>query len=262
MVLAAIVLFASPLRAQDAEASIPSDDAPKDSSAEARAHFAQARELYRTGAYREAIRELEVARALDPQGKELVYNLAVVHEKLGEIAYALRDLRAYQKMDLTPSEREKAESYERRLEGARREITPRVLAPSAPEPQVVTPSLDTSPAPGEGSRGRVDAATLTVGSVMLVGVGVGVAFGIKALADRPSGFVTGQDGSFAEFQHRNDVAHGEAIVADASLGVGIVAAVVTAILYFGRASASVDVAPAVSASWLGGGGRLDWRGTF
>jgi tetratricopeptide (TPR) repeat protein len=267
VVLLAPVLFAWPVpaRAQsepDTTAAPSSATAGTDSSAEARPHFDKARELYRTGAYREAIRELEVARTLDPNGKELVYNLAVVHEKLGEIAYALRELRAYQKMDLTPSERDKAESYQRRLEGARREIAPVApVAPASPD-ALAQPEAPPTSADEKGSRGRLDGATLTAGGVMLVGIAVGTAFGIKALADRPTGFVTGQDGSFADFQHRNDVAHGEAIVADASFGVGIVAAVVTAILYFARDSAP-DAAStsSVSASWLGGG-HVGWRGTF
>jgi tetratricopeptide (TPR) repeat protein len=262
----ALVLFASPVHAQDEpEAPATGGEAATDSSAEARPHFDKARELYRTGAYREAIRELEAARALDPKGKELVYNLAVVHEKLGEIDDALRELHAYEQMDLSSSERSKAESYARRLEGAKREVarTRAAASPVAPAPAAESP-----PAPADdGGRGRLDGATLTAGGVMLVAIGVGTAFGIKALADRPSGFVTGQDGSFADFQHRNDVAHGEAIVADASFGVSIAAAVVTAILYFGRSvpdgAGPRPDAEGLSASWLGGkGAELEWRGAF
>jgi hypothetical protein len=214
MVLLAPVLFARPLLAQSLPETpaAPDTAAATDSSAQARPHFDKARELYRTGAYREAIRELEVART---------------------------------------------------LEGARREIAP--LSPAAPASTdpAAAPEPDASPASTDdkGGRGRLDGATLTAGGVMLVGIGVGTAFGIKALADRPNGFVTGQDGSFADFQHRNDVAHGEAIVADASLGVGIVAAVVTAFLYFARDSAP-DPPTGVSASWLLGGGDVGLRGTF
>jgi len=227
---------------------------PSASAERARSHFDRARALYTAGAYRDAIQELEAARALDPQGKELVYNLAVLHEKLGELDDALGELRLYEQMDLSPSEREKAEGYEHRLEGARKALTP-PHPPASPEPPpevvVAAPS------------GRLDAASVVVGGVGLVGLGVGTAFGIKALTDRPTGFVTGKSGSFADFQHLNDVAHGEAIAADVSLGVGVVASVVFAILYFGRAQDAPPAADAkVSISLGHGGGTLLLGGTL
>ena len=45
----------------------------------------QASALYEKGRYRAAIEKLEAALALDPTGKELVYNLALIHEKLAEL---------------------------------------------------------------------------------------------------------------------------------------------------------------------------------
>ncbi len=258
---AAIVLLALPARAQTSDAPAP----PSAASTEARAHFDSARELYRTGAYREAIRELEAARALDPGGKELVYNLAVIHEKLGEIDDALRELQAYEQMELTPSELDKAQSYERRLEGAKRELALRPRPAVAPAQPPMTSVAETPPeptSPPETSHGRIDAATLTAGGVMLVSAAVGTVLGIKALTDRPVGFVTGQDGTFADFQHRNELAHDEALATDASFGVSIAAAVVTAILYFGRTTTATDTPPAVSATWLRGGAALSVGGTF
>ena len=56
---------------------------------EARQHFETALEHYAKGRYRQAIIELRRAHALDPSGKDLLYNLAVVHEKLGEVGPAL-----------------------------------------------------------------------------------------------------------------------------------------------------------------------------
>ena len=69
-------------------------------------HAARAHELYQQGSYHEAIGELEAALKLDPNGKDLIFNLGVVHEKLGDIEDALRYFQRYEQMDLaTPSAR-------------------------------------------------------------------------------------------------------------------------------------------------------------
>src|SRR4051812_27640849 len=44
----------------------------------------EAWELYEQGRYHAAIEKLEAALRLDPDGKELVYNLAILHEKLAD----------------------------------------------------------------------------------------------------------------------------------------------------------------------------------
>ncbi len=108
----------------------------------ARRHYDKARADYEQGAYREAIAELDAAHALDPNAKDLVFNLGVVHEKLGDIEDALQWFRLYATMNLTPQEADRAEAYVRRLEGAKKEIeqpkasrstaTPEAGAPSAP----------------------------------------------------------------------------------------------------------------------------------
>ena len=91
-------------------------------AAAARRHFDKARAFYEQGQYREAIGELDTAHALDPSAKDLVFNLGVVHEKLGDIDDALRWFRLYAGMNLTPQESDRAEAYVRRLQGARREV--------------------------------------------------------------------------------------------------------------------------------------------
>src|SRR6187399_432302 len=77
---------------------------------EARRHFDVALECYSRGRYRDAIAELEAARRLDPAGKDLVYNLALVHEKLGELEVALAYLRRYLGMERDPDERARTEA--------------------------------------------------------------------------------------------------------------------------------------------------------
>lgn len=191
----------------------------------AQQHFQRARELYQGGSYREAIGELEAARALDPKAKDLVFNLGIVHEKLARFDEALEFFRTYLEMEgVTAAERGKAEGIIKRIEGAKREV------PKVP------PSGGGGEAPPEPpkERGRVDAATVAAGSLALVGAGVGTFFGVKALTSQPSNFVTGRDGSYETLKSQTDDAHTSAVVADVAFGVGIVAAIATAYLYFGR----------------------------
>jgi tetratricopeptide (TPR) repeat protein len=196
-------------------------EATADATAAARAHFAKGRDLYQAGSYREAIIELDAARALDPHAKELVYNLAIVHEKLGNIDEALRYAKIYLQMDLDPAERTRAEGYVKRLEGAKAEV----IVPKA-EAQPETES--------KRARGRLDAATITVGAVAIAAAGVGAVFGVKALVDQPSNAVTGPNETFAQEQSQQNSAHTEAIVADVCFGGAIAAAVAATVLYFAR----------------------------
>jgi hypothetical protein len=111
-------------------------------------------------------------------------------------------------------------------------------------------------------RGRIDAATLTAAGVAVVAAGVGIVMGVKALGDRPSGFVTGVNGTFSDYQSQASTAHTEAVVADVCFATAVVAAGAAAGLYFFRykdaAGASGDsskhaftIAPLVS-SQVGG----------
>ncbi len=238
---------------------------PPAAQAKAEEHYKRARELYSQGSYREALGELEAARALDPNAKELVFNLGVVNEKLGNIDAALRWFRLYAQMDLSAQEKQKVDGFIKRLEGAKREVPP------APAP-TTAPTSTRPPEPKREephARGRVDAATITAASVAGLGLAFGGVMGVKAAADRPKSFVTGRDGSYADFQRKTASAHKEAIAADIGLGIGVVAAAVTAYLYFGRtkavtpqtgqASTRLSFVPATDAR---GGYELMVRGSF
>jgi tetratricopeptide (TPR) repeat protein len=208
--------------------SPPSSEPKTKEQLEAQQHFQRAKDLYQTGSYREAVAELEAARTLDPKAKDLVFNLGVVQEKLGKYDEAIAFFRQYLEMDgVTASERGKAENIVKRIEGAKREV-PATIAPGGGTEQVAE-------GPTAMEHGRVDAATMAAGAVAIVGLGVGATFGILALANQPSkSFVTGRDGSYDDLKSKADDAHGQAIVADVGFGVGVVAAAVTAFLYFGR----------------------------
>ena len=63
--------------------------------AAARPRFERALALYRQGDYRAAVAELKLALELDPSGKDLYFNLAMVQERLGEPEDALDSWRHY-----------------------------------------------------------------------------------------------------------------------------------------------------------------------
>jgi tetratricopeptide (TPR) repeat protein len=211
--------------------SAPAGETSPDAAARARSHFQRSRELYQAGAYREAIDELEAAHSLDPRAKELVFNLAVVNEKLGRIDEAIRYIRAYADMDLDAPERARADGYLKRLEGAKKEVDARTVVVVPPP----TPSPTSTATPAEApAHGRVDAATVTAAVFAVGGLAFGTTFGVKALADQPGNFVTGKDGSYDTYTSDQQHAHTEAIFADVGLGVGVAAAAIAAYLYFGR----------------------------
>jgi len=225
-----LVLLGAPTAAL-ADGQAPKAGDADDNVSAARAHFTKGRDLYLAGSYREAIMELDAARALDPKAKDLVYNLAIVHEKLGEIDEALRYARLYVEMDLDPAERT-------RLEGAKAEVKQLVVPPS--------------PKNQEHERGRFDTAVIVAGVVAIGAAGAGVGVGIKALTDKPSGFVTGTNGSYQQLQSDVSTAHTEAVVADICFGTAAAAAVTAVILYFARerdpSSSSGSSSPSAPAS--------------
>jgi tetratricopeptide (TPR) repeat protein len=213
--------------------------AQTEDQAKAQQHFQRAKELYSQGKYVDAAHELELARNLDPKAKDLVFNLGIVHEKLGKYDEAIAFFRQYMEMEgVTPQERTKAETNIKRIEGAKQEAASRPVPTGTGEPQQGNngDQGQRGPQPPETQpvRGRIDAATIAAGSVAIAGLGVGTVFGIIAVSSKPNDFVTGRDGTYAQFEQKNADAHNMAIVADVGLAVGLVATVVTAYLYFGR----------------------------
>jgi tetratricopeptide (TPR) repeat protein len=251
--------------------------------AAARRHFKNASARYAEGAYREAITELEAAHALDPSAKDLVFNLGVVHEKLADIDEALRWFRLFTTLELTDRERERADAYIRRLEGAKATSAPArsfppspagpqpsappsfAPPPSSPPPSAVpeAPSFPTVPTPAAG---RIDAATLTAAGAAGAGLLFGVVMGVKAKQDRPSGFVTGRDGSLADLVDRSAAAHREAVLADVGFAAALVGGVAAAYLYFSRPRVAppprVTGSTTLSALPLASGGAIFVRGFF
>lgn len=232
--------------------------------AAARKHYEKARADYAQGAYREAIGELEAAHSLDPNAKDLVFNLGVVHEKLADIDEALKWFRLYTSMNLTPAERDRADAYLKRLEGAKKELDAKQAAAAS---NTATPPPPPPPPPdnGPGPPGRIDAWTIVGGSVTVVGLAVGIVMGLKAESDKPpANFVTGKTGTYTDLVNRTNTAHQEAVVADIGFGVAILAAAATTYLYFGRPRdrATSSGSTTVSAAPVTGGGAIFVQGSF
>lgn len=231
--------------AAPSRAPAPGTDGAK---AEAERHYTVARALYAKGEYRGAIAELELARALDPGAKELVYNLAVVHEKLGDLDAAEQEYARYVEMESEPAERERVRSIVRRIRGAREEVktkTERAAGEAGTATATVTKTEtgigaetktgDAGGVPTERGRGKVDGWVLSAAGVSVVALAAGTAFGIKALADRPGAdATTGPATSIDDLQASVDRAHREAIVADVAFGVAAISAGAAVWLYFSR----------------------------
>jgi tetratricopeptide (TPR) repeat protein len=255
-----------------ASASLPSASAQETDPANvaaARRHFDKARAEYAQGSYREAIGDLEAAHSLDPSAKDLVFNLGVVHEKLSDIDDALKWFQLYTTMSLTPQERDRADAYIRRLEGAKKELPrqpPAADTTGQAPPSTESPFASRTPPspPGSPAHGRVDAATIVALSVAGAALTVGTVMAIKAKVDQPSSsFVTGENGTYADLKSSTDSAHREAVIADVGFAAAIAAGVTAAVLYFARTR---DTGPtpapllSVSAASITGGGALVVQG--
>jgi len=181
--------------------------------AQAAEHFERALAWYRAGKYRSAVVELDAALERDPGGKDLLFNLALVQEKLGDLAGAIASLQRFQTLEKDPKELERASQTIERLKGAQAELLP---APSGTSPPIPT-SVD---CPRPLTRGKFDAWVIGSGSLALASLLVGTVFGVRALT---------LDADTDQSRARD-----AAIVADIALATGLLAGAGSVALYFGR----------------------------
>jgi tetratricopeptide (TPR) repeat protein len=211
-----------------ADGAAPAHPAPAAAPQEARSTRAlalhdEARALYAEGRYRDAVVRLEAAQALDPEAKELVYNLALIHERLGEVDTAALYYRRYLAMETAPKERAKIQSVLRRLEGAREDLdvardppglAPRAAAASTAPPRVIGPWI------------------VATGIVGATGIVTGAILGISALARSPGADATTGPGLTADQLVADaTAAHRQAVGADIALLVGLAATGAAVVLY-------------------------------
>jgi tetratricopeptide (TPR) repeat protein len=229
----AAIAFCAPAAAQSQAGR---GDAAK---AEARASEAkrlhdEARELYDAGEYRKAIEKLEQALALDPEGKELVYNLGLIHEKLAEPLEAERWFRRYLEVETDPALRERTQRALKRIEGVKRDqaaararqAQSATAAPPAPQ------GVPAPPPPATPSSRPVGTWVWLTGGVAVSALIVGNAFAISAVSKSPGNDArTGGGVGVADLQADADAAHSRAIVADVSFVVALLAGAASAYLY-------------------------------
>jgi len=182
----------------------------------ARKHFQRALELYRAGHYTEALPELERAAELDPNGKDLFFNLSLVHEKLGQLPEAIANLSRFLELETDVAEKERARLTIERLRGAR-------AAGEAPKPAVAaTEPCPTPPRPLPVNATRAAPSPVLIGAASLAAVSfvVGSVFGIKALNENVSDTPTSADLPVSRLRERARRAERDALVADVAFALG------------------------------------------
>lgn len=183
----------------------------------------EAQRRYQHGEYRAAIAKLEAAVALDPEGKELIYNLAMIHERLGEIDEAERYYRRYLGMEALPKAREEVHAVLKRLKGAKRELAGAKPPPAPAKAASVStalpylPRLPRHPAAVGGARPRATWLAVS-GGIAAGSLVVGGVFAALAVARDPGADErTGAGVSIADLQADASAAHRCAVAADVAL---------------------------------------------
>jgi len=188
---------------------------PEARDTDARKHFDRALELYRAGRYAAALEPLRKAAELDPNGKDLFFNLALVHEKLGQLPQAIAALERFRELEPDEVERERARVTIERLKGAE-------AAAPVPRPEPVCP---VSGSPVEAApAGKPTALLLGAASVAAVSLIVGAVFGVKALSDDIGQTGTSASRSLGQLRERGRRAEREALVADVAFAVSAASA--------------------------------------
>jgi tetratricopeptide (TPR) repeat protein len=194
----------------------------------------EARTLYENGEYRKAIDKLKSALELDPEAKELVYNLGLIHEKLLEFDTAESYYQKYLTMETDPKLIERAQTTLTRIEGAKKEVALREAAARARRKDSAAPTTPASQPKAAPPR-RLSTWFWAASGAAAGGALVGTVFAITAVAGSPSSETrTGGGTTVDDLQDDADAAHTRAIIADVSFLVGGIAAGAAIYLYLTR----------------------------
>jgi tetratricopeptide (TPR) repeat protein len=200
-------------------------------------HFEHALEHYRAGRYRAAIQALNSAIVLDPNSKDLFFNLALVYEKLGELDRAIVALGRYVELESDPAEVKRATQAIARMRGARVEAA----SPIAPEPVAVAPPLrveNRASAPLPRASSGVD-GWIVGGAALVAGAALaGMVFGVQALALEPEDTRTRTD------RERARKAEQAARIANVAFSLSLLTGAGTTLLWVVRAPESGSSAAA------------------
>lgn len=240
-VLVAMLHVGGPASAQEEDTTeVPEDvEDPTPGSPEAveaaRQYFEEALESYKDGNYEEAVVSLELALELDPLGKDLVYNLGLVHEKRGDLEQALVYFRRYEQMEVNPLEKQRAQATIRRLEGALQEGEGQAPQVAAADEKQVAPELVDVPLVVDRAGGRLDGWVYGAGGVAVASGLVGTFFGFRAILGHPGSRPrTTREDSIDDLHRAADDARSDARIADVAFTISLVSAGVAVLLYFAR----------------------------
>jgi tetratricopeptide (TPR) repeat protein len=190
----------------------------------------EAREHYERGHYRAAAELLEQALVLDPDGVELLYNLGLIYERLGELEVAEGYYRRYVEREPDAARRARGEAILRRIRGAAQS-----KAPTAPAPEPT------------GAAAPSSYLWLVPGGIAVAAAVTGTVFGIGALARDPGETPRTAPGTAVDdLRSDAETAHTFAVVADVAFLVSAVAVGATVALYAtsrGETEVALAVAP-------------------
>lgn len=236
-------------QATSAAAATPSPADEAKEKRERQAHAVdlhnEAKQLYERGLYRRAITKLEAALALDPDGKELLYNLALIHEKLAEADIAEGYYLRYIDMETDPKARERALATVKRLQGAKQklkaDLAERAAASAAASAAPSAAASTGDPAPTTRTPSPM---VFVIGGVAVAALGVGIGFGVSALATQPVDASTGPRVTAYDLEMRARSAHTQAVVADLAIGTSVVIGLAASLLYLLETRTARPPAPA------------------
>ncbi len=203
--------------------------------AEALAHYQRARQHYAHGRYRQAAEALRRARRLDPRSPTLAFNLARVHELLGELDEAIAAYRTYLELlpDSEQTERDRVRGVLVRLQGARQQVQRSNAEPSSAPPTRPPKPLEMGPGARYVERHVVDTPVWALLGLGAAGLLAGSVTGGVALARRGDveRFVLGLDGTQRDRDAIETQRAGWALAADVSFGAAAAALIGATLLY-------------------------------
>ena len=228
----------------------PGDRGTLDAVAQAERHFLRALEYYRNGDYEATAWELHWAAYLDPSSKDLEYNLALVHEKRGELLEAIEHWERYRTLETSPVERERATITLERLEAVRvRSLESSPGDHSDREPAEVVDPRGAAERSGHFRRWAVGAGIVTAAALC-----AGIFLGVRALTLDPDRSASHSGVNIEELDAQARRAHAYAVGADVAFSVGVGAGVATGLFWFAEPDdqgAGVAVRSSPSAQALG-----------
>jgi len=269
VVLTMLVPVATAHAAPD-KAGKASAEKAKAAEGEARRLFREGDRLYAEGDYEGSVSAFEKAYALS--GKEaLKYNMANAYERLGRYEQALDALRDYLP-HARPEERDavqhRIEKLQQRVDEQRAKAEQSESKPPAPAAPVAAgsgqPATADVPPDGAPKPPVVGYVALGVGAL---GLGVGTFFGLKALSSKSDAedACMESDGTRrcpARAADALDDTESKALIADVSLGVGVVATALGAYLVLSGGSKESRSSSVLRVGAGARGGELRWIGTF